>query len=552
MLSACEGDVTTVAFVARATPRRGLARIAVNEPRFPTRTYPYRRQANEAGLDAAAPLPPGKIYMFRIGLDPEPRLATTLQLSALNDPMATLVLRRGKLPLTLRDLLSAIGEHDENPIGLPETQTFVVAEGGLIAPAPAGFSVNARIVAARGRRHAWPTFFVSTTAPFDSRDVFLQALAWDEAAGAFQFYERRVGSWIWAGSSWDALAEPTRGRGPFDSHVNGGMVMKELKAPWLHWHSMAQTLPDTLFPEPARSDALFVGRTGAQVLERIVKSGVDRWTAGRLDRVLDGPVVQPAHLLRHVLTTTSVNIVSATQESDGPGAERISVPLTFILNADVLFNVVGLEIGPELVVTRARYSAAIAAIGQMLRDATQTPPFQRVGDVFFAWSVPEPSYEDFSVVSALVQREVLSAHFVGALLMADCCNPVLSEERASLMEYVPDGPVDAGAIEPLMRERIGAAADAGNSLAAGVSADLALAEDEWRDAFGRRVMSLSDAVQRQLDTDAGLQALLHLADFRRRQFRKRPLGEFDLSLPWLPESELGRWRLRPDGTPEEM
>jgi hypothetical protein len=136
--------------------------------------------------------------------------------------------------------------------------------------------------------------------------------------------------------------------------------------------------------------------------------------------------------------------------------------------------------------------------------------------------------------------------------MADCCNPVLSEERASLMEYVPDGPVDAGAIEPLMRERIGAAADAGNSLAAGVSADLALAEDEWRDAFGRRVMSLSDAVQRQLDTDAGLQALLHLADFRRRQFRKRPLGEFDLSLPWLPESELGRWRLRPDGTPEEM
>jgi hypothetical protein len=31
----------------------------------------------------------------------------------------------------------------------------------------------------------------------------------------------------------------------FDSHVNGSLVMKELKAPWTHWHSSRAKIQDT-------------------------------------------------------------------------------------------------------------------------------------------------------------------------------------------------------------------------------------------------------------------------------------------------------------------
>lgn len=40
--------------------------------------------------------------------------------------------------------------------------------------------------------------------------------------------------WASAGSCNHALDEPARGKGPVDGHINGNLVMKELKAPWAH------------------------------------------------------------------------------------------------------------------------------------------------------------------------------------------------------------------------------------------------------------------------------------------------------------------------------
>jgi hypothetical protein len=52
--------------------------------------------------------------------------------AALNDRFATLILRRGVFPTTLRALLAALDAHAGALIALPQQTTFVVAEGGMI------------------------------------------------------------------------------------------------------------------------------------------------------------------------------------------------------------------------------------------------------------------------------------------------------------------------------------------------------------------------------------------------------------------------------------
>ena len=76
-----------------------------------------------------------------------------------------------------------------------------------------------------------------------------------------------------------ALHDRTRGRGPFDSHVNGGLVMKELAGPWMHWESTSQPIPVDSFPpyHPVATERYFARRQPAHLLEvNIVRPGVER------------------------------------------------------------------------------------------------------------------------------------------------------------------------------------------------------------------------------------------------------------------------------------
>ena len=57
--------------------------------------------------------------------------------------------------------------------------------------------------------------------------------------------------------------------------MNGSLVMKELKFPWPHWHSMSASIDSALAPDDQlRSEPLFQNKAGAQDLEKVVKSGI--------------------------------------------------------------------------------------------------------------------------------------------------------------------------------------------------------------------------------------------------------------------------------------
>jgi hypothetical protein len=101
------------------------------EKAFPTRLLNLRLE-QAVGLAAASD--PGRINQSIEGQPDGQREMTDEEVARLlNDPMATLVLRRGQFPRTLGDeLLDALDQHDASPEDLPDTASFLVSEGGQI------------------------------------------------------------------------------------------------------------------------------------------------------------------------------------------------------------------------------------------------------------------------------------------------------------------------------------------------------------------------------------------------------------------------------------
>src|SRR5687767_10858916 len=288
--------------------------VGRTQQQFPTRQYPH---GYRGGGPAAftAPLVAGRTYRFITGRDDQPAPLAAADPGVPQDLFAGRVLL-GPVPAptslrALRTVLDGIPE-------LSQERSFIVADGGQIPWSQATDAVERSfrvLVVRQGPGADQPAVLVSASSDFDSDTNFLQVIGWDAEAGAYQFYDRREGIWFWAGSSWDALEDDTRGKGPFDSHVNGGLNMKELKPPWIHWHSQASPILDgALAPDdPLRLEPLWTGRRQAEEFERTVaRPGIARWTEARFTRSITQSRLQ--HLprfLRQVVTTTTINLVSS-------------------------------------------------------------------------------------------------------------------------------------------------------------------------------------------------------------------------------------------------
>ena len=84
-----------------------------------------------------------------------------------------------------------------------------------------------------------------------------------------------------------------------------------------------------------------------------------------------------------------------------------------------------------LAVLSAEYRELLVRSGQSL-DGEQP------GDVAFAWFTPEPSFVDNDMVDLLMSEGAITPQFVAAVLAVDLETPIFSEERASLLQFLPD------------------------------------------------------------------------------------------------------------------
>jgi hypothetical protein len=519
-----------------------------DQDRFPTRQYAYPTGARLA-LAGEAPrqLAPGGVYRFLLGKDSEPLLLNPERVGTEHhDPFAELVLASGNPPpVTLRSLLAALDAHNADPVGLPVQNSFVVADGGQIpwSPVTAALQRQLRLLITRAKLPGTPAeLFISTSAAFDSATTFLQVIGWDPVSTAYRFYDRRDGAWIFAGSSWDALVPPTRGKGPFDSHVNGALNMKELKIPWQNWHSEAAGIKDEILDpaDPLRTERLWTARSPAQELERtFIRPGIARWMQARFRACTDeGRLARLPEFMRHVLETTTVNLTSSVAENGQlAGLEHLKLPLTFFFNSDVLLNLLGLE--PDIRVPQVDaglYRECLKKFAVEVTDGT----FRFPGDTHFVFVVPEPAFEDLAVLESLIFSAVISRKLAACLLMVDFPNPVFSRRRAALMKYVP---ASAATGQGDLAEFVAAVERASAELPAGSPeaeflANWRLPNNEWQRAFEKRIEEFMATVGERLSSAAAFPDIFRLAESRRREFRRRPLAEFRLTTPAtnIPES----------------
>lgn len=453
--------------------------------------------------------------------------------ASLGDWFALNVLSSGRFPLTLDELIAQIDERNSTADGLDRQEVFVISEAGQIrwTPANSGLRRPIRYAIARGRAGDFSAdVLISTRPPATDKEAFLQVAAWDPGARHFNFYERIGVGWFWEGNSWMAFSEATAGKGPFDSHANGAPVMKELNRPWLHWESNSQSIPKESFPpdHPIHSERFFDERQPAHLLEvDIVRPAVKKWIAARLDRVLGDPagIEEPKRLLRHLTHSTSVNLVSSETRS-AAATPDIDLPFEFFLDRDLLLNTLDLQ--PDIArisVSRDHYAAAIQALGVSLRSGA----FEQAGETFFAWPVPSRAFEDLAVIDELMRRRVVSRRLVLCVAMIDFTNPLRSRARESILDFAPQGPTPAQDLEAVLLHALETAPPGSPGAAAHEA--LRLSESELVAQSMQRIEAYWRNLVTLASTREGVEKLMRLADDLRRAFRRRPISEFDLTLP---------------------
>ncbi|MFE9747098.1 hypothetical protein ACFYOT_19525 [Saccharothrix saharensis] len=494
-------------------------------PQFGQRRRATARYGDVRALDGVArtPLLPDTLYRFvDVGDGGGPQVMGTAEREALGDPMATTFFRRGFFPLTAGEVMAGLDQ-----VGaVPSVRSYLISEAGQLGDAP-GLVKDFRFAVVRGRGSD-ADLMISTSATDHTANAFLQVAAWDDRTGRFNFYMRIDRAWVWCGDSYTALRPESRGRACFDSHVNGSVVMKELKQPWLHWHSMSAAIhlaPD----DPVRGSPLFGFLTNAEVLEPTIRAAVDRWTTARLAAATaSGTIEHPDWLLRQLFTTTTVNLASSTTEctslDDRP---TFTPPLGFWLHNEALLDVLGIPADFEIPAMSApAYLDRLRHYDHRLTEGD----FSQPGDAFFAFVVPEPAFEDLHVVDRMIQAGILGARFVACVLMVDFPNPVFSRRRARLFAHCPTTPlaVDAG-LDERLAQAIVAAADDDASPEAEFAANWAV--PDWPDRFAERIDDYVRAVTARLGTPQGTDDYVRLAESRRREFRWSKLAEFTLTVP---------------------
>lgn len=498
----------------------------------------------------------GSVVRFVVGEDTQPHQMTPAEMAAeLGDPFATLLLNKGTFPTTGQQILDAIdakvGAND--PLGSKSQMSFVVGEGSQVPLPDATPSTNGgmRFLVSRGSGPDGPDLIISTA---DPNGTFVEVMAWDAKNKGFNYY-RSVGGkgrWAFAGNSRHALSEPTRDKGPFEAHPSGNLIMKELKFPWVHWHSVAVDILADAFPQgdPRRTHRWFTKKLGAETCElAVVIPSITRWTAARFDKAIaaNGKVEDPARFVEQIVTSATVNLASSRSESRAAGA--VDLPPSFFADVDG-FDRVGLPAPPQFVVSRAIYKKSLQTFDFRLDSGDG---FVQPGDTHFAFVVPERAFEDVETLGQAIDRGLITRRLGAALLMVDFPNPVFSPRRASLLKHAPPAATITNGKSTYSEEMAQAIIAAAAATPAG-SPEKEFA-DRWKKAadlpgpLGAELQKYYDAIGKKLETQTGFDAFVTLAESHRNRMEdETPLVEFPMLFATTSIPKKRRRKMRSDAT----
>jgi hypothetical protein len=349
----------------------------------------------------------------------------------------------------------------------------------------------------------------------------VEMIAFDETAGVFNYYETDGQKLNFFGSSKDMLKGPGSGddRRCANCHTGGGLVMKELDTPWMHWEGHEDTPGAEDFVTKNKKN--LGSKTSGAELEGVVKGGNEKWNKTRIATLKEQGKV--SELLRPLFCTTEFNLDNGSDfgspVAGGPGGSEMSrIPFDSLLDPQ-------LKSFGSISVTFADYDAQIKANGQRVEGVPNAV------DTFFDYAFVERSHADNDYVEQLVAAGIIDNDFVKDVLMVDFTRPVFSSDRCALADFAPTlsgedlkaDKVRAGFIASLEAETPGASSPAGALLKNLQTDGDASAHDAKVDAFIAACTALGS---KKLVDNA-----LQITSLNRSQARQRPIIEFDATMP---------------------
>jgi len=437
----------------------------------------------------------------------------------LHDPLAVAVLQAGDdCPVTFQDIVAKLQVNDaadcSNTNGM---LTRAISETAQLAAKGTSYrTVTSRTCGGRDNHGIlFSLFGVSSSTKTLPKNV--EMIAFDATAGVFNYYETDGQTLNFFGNSTDML----KGKGSSDDrrcagcHVGGGLIMKELRAPWLHWEGDTTTPGvDTL----VKGNALLGSKSNGIELEGTVDSANSIWNPKRIDFLKK--VGDTKELLRPLFCTPEIQIGSG-----GPG-DVSSVPGELLLDP-VLNNF------PFLGFESADYKALIGENGQEVAGTGKA-------DTFFPFAFPHRSSIDADYVQQLISKRVVSQEFVKDVLSVDFTRPIFSEDRCSLLDLVPSIPASSlsgKALSDGMIREIG-------TPAAGSPAAELLAQLKASGGWETRVSTFTAACEARPQKEL-LADILKVTSLLRDQARERQVIEFEESMPDDQQSVPEGTRLHP-------
>lgn len=493
-------------------------------------------------IDESAPA--NKIYRFIVGQDRNVPVQLTDQdiQQWLQDPFSKLLQKLSEFPLTLNTVIEAFEKTKGTQNGFKKLSVFHIAEGGQIPWSAETDKVNRSfrlVFAIEMEGGVAADVLISTKTNNDSKDEFLQLMSWDRVNSAFNFYQRLDQYWIWSGNSFHALESATRAKGPFLGHVNGGVVMKELKIPWPHWHSMNATINSNIFSptDPFVKSRFFRPESGlvqqAQDLETsFIRPLIHLWNSSRIaNATKDHQLQKLDQFLRQVIETTNVNLTSSLKAFQSIQNDTVVIlPFTFFINSDAL-AVTGIH-------STVR---SISVIGKIYLESLkffnfslETEGLSIPGDTHFAFIVPEPAAEDVDLLKKLVQKEIMSARLAACLLMIDFTRPIFSSFRSALKPYIPTEVIIGDHGKDLDNRFVANVVASNKHTTLGTPenefmTNWNLGENQWLSEFSKRIDQYLSTVADNIKTQEGYNGIVRRAEEVRSQFKSLPLYEFPLT-----------------------
>lgn len=498
-------------------------------------------------FDSAEGLDANSLNRFVVGADPVPRRMSPREVKALGDPFALTFFVKGKIPRSAEQVVDGIKAAAPKKSPLRIQKSFILGEGSQIAVTPATVKVERgmRFVVTLGAGQNGPDVLVSVFDPKGPGGI--EVMAWDRKAKGFNFY-RSTGSramWMLAGNSRDALHDSSRGKGPFESHPSGSLLMKELKSPWNNWHSPDANISDSAFApdDPRRKHEWFTKKEPGGALsfeEGEARPAIERWGRARFAAFRDGSgtITRPRHVMEQVLGTpnrrhATVNLTTTHIESAAlRPSDELDLPSTFFADSEGLSGVLGLKFPPAFTVSGRIYAKCLAKFKVRLEDGED---FVRKGDTHFCFLVPERSFEDQVALRHAIEIGLLSKRLATCLLMVDPWNPVFSDRRSALLRHAPPTAKIAKGRSSFSQEMVAAI------LAVAAAGPPGTPEAEfaqrWKAGpkftvkFNKMLDTYYKAVTKRLKTQAGFEPYFKLAEARRQVFNEMPISEFALLLP---------------------